>query len=50
MPSAKPIRQTDDGGVLVICRLRRRPDGDKLLLQVWDSGIGISKGCLPRIF
>ncbi len=44
------IRYTDDGGVLVSCRLRRRPDGDKLLLQVWDSGIGISEGSLPRIF
>jgi signal transduction histidine kinase len=44
------IRYTDDGGVLVSCRLRRRPDGDRLLLQVWDSGIGISEGSLPRIF
>ena len=44
------IRYTDDGGVLVSCRLRRRQDGDRLLLQVWDSGIGISEGSLPRIF
>ncbi len=40
------IRYTDDGGVLVSCRAR----GDKLLLQVWDSGIGISEASLPRIF
>jgi signal transduction histidine kinase/CheY-like chemotaxis protein len=40
------IRYTDDGGVLVSCRPR---DG-KLLLQVWDSGIGISDANLPRIF
>ncbi len=33
------IRYTDDGGVLVSCRQR----GDKLLMQVWDSGIGISE-------
>jgi signal transduction histidine kinase/CheY-like chemotaxis protein len=44
------IRYTDDGGVLVSCRRRRTADGDKLLLQVWDSGIGISEASLPRIF
>jgi signal transduction histidine kinase len=43
------IRYTDDGGVLVSCR-RRTADGDKLLLQVWDSGIGIAEASLPRIF
>jgi two-component system, sensor histidine kinase len=40
------IRYTDDGGVLVSCR----PRGEKLLMQVWDSGIGISETSLPRIF
>ncbi len=40
------IRYTDDGGVLVSCRPR---DG-RLLMQVWDSGIGISEANLPRIF
>ena len=40
------IRYTDDGGVLVACRRR----GDKLLMQVLDSGIGISEATLPRIF
>ena len=40
------IRYTDDGGVLVSCR----PRGQKLLMQVWDSGIGISEASLPRIF
>ncbi len=45
------IRYTDDGGVLVSCRHRRTPDGaGKLLLQVWDSGIGISEAALPRIW
>jgi signal transduction histidine kinase/CheY-like chemotaxis protein len=44
------IRYTDDGGVLVSCRLRRRPGGDRLLLQVWDSGIGIAEASLPRIW
>ena len=40
------IRYSDDGGVLVSCRAR----GGKLLLQVWDSGIGISEANLPRIW
>ncbi|MDP1899639.1 MAG: ATP-binding protein [Rubrivivax sp.] len=40
------IRYTDDGGVLVSCR----PRGAKLLLQVWDSGIGIAEASLPRIW
>jgi two-component system, sensor histidine kinase len=40
------IRYTDDGGVLVSCRSRH----GKLLMQVWDSGIGISEANLPRIF
>ena len=40
------IRYSDDGGVLVSCRPRQ----GKLLVQVWDSGIGISEGNLPRIF
>ncbi len=40
------IRYTDDGGVLVSCRAR----GERLLIQVWDSGIGISEQSLPRIF
>jgi two-component system, sensor histidine kinase len=44
------IRYTDDGGVLVSCRLRHTPDGPRLLLQVWDSGIGIGEASLPRIF
>jgi signal transduction histidine kinase/CheY-like chemotaxis protein len=40
------IRYTDDGGVLVSCR----PRGQGLLLQVWDSGIGIAPASLPRIW
>ena len=40
------IRYTDDGGVLVSCR----PRGDRLLVQVWDSGIGIAEASLPRVF
>ncbi len=40
------IRYTEDGGVLVACR----PRGDKLVVQVWDSGIGIAEASLPRIF
>ncbi len=44
------IRYTDDGGVLVSCRLRNLPEGPRLLLQVWDTGIGIGEASLPRIF
>ena len=40
------IRYTDDGGVLVSCRRR----GDRLLMQVWDSGIGIAESSVPHIF
>jgi signal transduction histidine kinase/CheY-like chemotaxis protein len=40
------IRYSDDGGVLVSCR----PRNGRLLVQVWDSGIGISEANLPRIF
>ena len=44
------IHYTDDGGVLVSCRLRQGADGGHLLLQVWDSGIGIAESSLPRIW
>ena len=40
------IRYTEEGGVLVSCRLR----GPRLLFQVWDSGIGIAETSLPHIF
>ena len=40
------IRYTEDGGVLVSCR----PRGDRLLLQVWDSGAGIAESEQARIF
>ena len=44
------IRYSDDGGVLVSARLRQRPQGPVLLVQVWDTGIGISETSLPRIW
>jgi signal transduction histidine kinase/CheY-like chemotaxis protein len=44
------IRYSDDGGVLVSCRLRGGGAEPRLLLQVWDTGIGISEASLPRIF
>ena len=40
------IRYTEDGGVLVSCRQR----GGQLLLQVWDSGIGIAETNREHIF
>jgi CheY-like chemotaxis protein len=43
---ANAIRYTEDGGVLVACR----PRGDRLVVQVWDSGIGIAEASLPHVF
>jgi signal transduction histidine kinase/CheY-like chemotaxis protein len=40
------IRYTQDGTVLVACRKR----GDRVLLQVWDTGTGISETEQTRIF
>ncbi|MEP7298332.1 MAG: ATP-binding protein [Burkholderiales bacterium] len=40
------IRYTDDGSVLVSCRQR----GDRVLLQVWDSGPGIREAEQAKIF
>jgi len=43
---ANAIRYTNDGGVLVSCRRR----GERLLLQVWDTGVGIRPREQERIF
>ena len=40
------IRYTEDGGVLLTARAR----GDRVLVQVWDTGIGISQAEQLRIF
>ena len=40
------IRYTADGTVLVSCRRK----GDALLLQVWDSGVGIGQAQQARVF
>lgn len=40
------IRYTDSGGVLVSARLR----GDKILLQIWDTGIGIPEESKEDVF
>src|SRR5207237_10445124 len=40
------IRYTEDGTVLVSCRRR----GDRLLLQVWDTGCGIRDEQTGRVF
>jgi signal transduction histidine kinase len=43
---ANAIRYTHDGGVLVACRRR----GDNVVLQVYDTGVGIPQGSLDLIF
>lgn len=40
------IRYTDDGSVLVSCRRR----GDTVLVQVWDTGVGIGEAEQVRVF
>lgn len=40
------IKFTSRGGILISARQR----GDKVLLQVWDTGIGIAETDLPHIF
>jgi len=40
------IKFTVHGGILISARTR----GDQVLLQVWDTGIGIAGADLPRIF
>lgn len=40
------IRYTERGGVLVGCRIRR----DKVLVEVWDTGVGIDPSAYQEIF
>lgn len=40
------IKFTSHGGILIGARQR----GDRVLLQVWDTGIGIAEADLPHIF
>ncbi|MBS0451580.1 MAG: response regulator [Proteobacteria bacterium] len=40
------IRYTERGGVLVGCRMRRR----KVLVEVWDTGVGIEPSAYQEIF
>lgn len=40
------VRYTETGGVVVGCRRR----GDRIRIEVWDSGIGIAAENLPFIF
>jgi signal transduction histidine kinase/CheY-like chemotaxis protein len=43
------IRYTEDGGVVVACRAKPG-DAGRLLVQVWDSGVGIEAVHLPHVF
>lgn len=44
--TANAIRYTEEGGILVGCRKR----GDRLQLEVWDTGIGIAAADQVRVF
>ncbi len=41
------FRYTSSGRILVGCRRRR---GDRLSIQVWDTGVGVPEKLLPEIF
>ncbi len=43
---ANAIRYTEQGVILIACRKR----GEKLSIEVWDTGIGIPKGKYDEIF
>lgn len=43
---ANAVRYTETGGVLVTARAR----GGQVLLQVWDTGIGVPADALPQLF
>jgi signal transduction histidine kinase len=43
---ANAVRYTDLGGILVCCR----PRGESVSIEVWDTGIGIRREELPRVF
>jgi two-component system CheB/CheR fusion protein len=43
---ANAVRYTDKGKVLLGCRRH----GDKVCIEVWDTGVGISEQQRPRIF
>mgnify|MGYP002621572754 FL=1 len=40
------IRYTEQGGILVGCRVRQ----DRLRIEVWDTGVGISRDQRERVF
>lgn len=44
---ANAIRYTDTGGLLIACR-NKKPN--KLVIEVWDTGIGIEKSEIKNIF
>jgi CheY-like chemotaxis protein len=44
--TSNAIRYTNDGGVLVCARTR----GSRLVLQVWDTGVGIQAADRERVF
>jgi two-component system, sensor histidine kinase len=48
------IRYTGTGGVLIGCRIRKcaenTMDGDQVVVEVWDTGMGIPAGQIEKIF
>ena len=40
------VRYTDEGTILLGCRRH----GDKVRIEVWDTGVGIAEEQIPQIF
>lgn len=49
---ANAIRYTHEGGLLIACRQKGRnsPQGKRLVMEVWDTGIGIPDNKIDDIF
>lgn len=48
---ANAVKYTRSGGILLACRARTAPDGQRQIrIEVWDSGVGIAPSEQARVF